>query len=207
MKKWHGGLPVSQVMSLFSNRDHLQEAKQGPWWSTKPPFKSSWYFKHSMRYFPPMNAEMLVHREMLATSIIKPSRTGGRIFLVSTVACYFSMFIVSPEVPAVTGDTNISTVNYLQKRKILWLLGLLSPGIYLFISAAGRFFCYFKQAPSEHKKRDTSVATDFKATLYTHAEDKSSVGIFTTVSLCHCCKLLTQLCHLRISQSGSFFFQ
>lgn len=66
-----------------------------------------------------MNAEMLVHREMLATSIIKPSRTGGRIFLVSTVVCYFSMFIVSPEVPAVTGDTNIYTVNYLQKRKIL----------------------------------------------------------------------------------------
>lgn len=49
------------------------------------------------------------------------------------------MFTISPEIPAATGDTNIYTANYLQKRKVLWLLRLLRPGIYLFIRAVGRF--------------------------------------------------------------------
>lgn len=64
-----------------------------------------------------MNAEMLVHGKMLATPVIKPSRMGGRICWFSTAVCYFSMFIISLEISVVTGDTNIYTVNFLQKME------------------------------------------------------------------------------------------
>lgn len=154
-------------MSLFSNRNHLQEAKKGPCQSTKPSFKSSWYFKHSMRYFPPMNAEMLVHGEMLATPIIKPSWMGGRIFWFSTAVCYFSMFIISLVIPVVTGDTNIYTANYLRKRKVLWLLRLLRLGIYLFIRLVGRFFASLSSYQVSTRSR-----TDFKALMYARRRQK-----------------------------------
>lgn len=49
------------------------------------------------------------------------------------------MFIISPEVSVVTGDTNIYMVNYLRKGKVLWLLKLSKLGIYLFIRVVGRF--------------------------------------------------------------------
>lgn len=64
-----------------------------------------------------MNAEMLVHGEMLATPVIKSSRMGGRIFWFSTAVCCFSMFIISLEISVVTRDTNIYTVNFLQKME------------------------------------------------------------------------------------------
>lgn len=102
----------------------------------------------------------------------------------------------------VTEHNNISMVIYMCERKVLWLSGLLSPGIYLFIRAVGRFLLSSYQV---NTRNGTLLRGQFLRQRYTHAEDKSSVGIFINVSLCHCCKLLTQLCHLRISQSGFFF--
>lgn len=157
--------PSHKSCLFFSNRNHLQEAKKGPCRSTKPSFKSSWYFKHSMRYFPPMNAEMLVHSKMLATPIIKPSWMRGRIFWVPQQSVIFpclsfpQRYQWSPEM--------LTFIQWVTKEESFVTIETFEAGNLPLHQCGGKIF-----ASLNSYQVNTRSRTDFKALMYARRRQK-----------------------------------